>query len=92
MLNNSDEPGLWMATPRHRVELMLPDDPPERARSLGVRCLVAHTYALDAAGISVDQWLEKYHATLLSQFTMVGTAVDSNAPPNYMRYYVAWIN
>ncbi|MGA2243531.1 MAG: hypothetical protein ABSH48_00925 [Verrucomicrobiota bacterium] len=91
-INNSDEPGLWLPYGGRRVELALPEDPPARLRSLGVRCLVAHSAALQRAGKSVEQWLRQYDATLISQFTMYGESISGSAPPDFQGYYVARVN
>jgi hypothetical protein len=91
-LNNSDEPGLWLPCGGRRVELALPGDPPARLQALGARYLVAHSAALHAAGESVDQWLQAYHATLISQFTVHGDFLSSDVPPDFQGYYVARVN
>ncbi|HUC84600.1 MAG TPA: hypothetical protein VL970_05350 [Candidatus Acidoferrales bacterium] len=91
-LNNSDEPGLWLPYGRHRVELILPEDPPARLRTRGVRCLVAHSAALRAAGESVEQWLQRYKATLICQFTEYGKFISGSPPPGFAGYYVARVN
>lgn len=90
--NNADEPGLWLPFGQHRVELILPGDPPPALRQLGVRCLVAPSAVLQASGESLEQWLGKYNATLISQFTTGGEFITGAAPPDFNGYYVARVN
>ena len=63
---NLDEPGLWLPFGRRRVECVAPGDSPERLRVLGVHYVVVHLLPL--AG-SITDWMEKYHGTLIGQYT-----------------------
>ena len=52
---------------QRRIEYLLPEDPPERLRSLNIRyVVVSETAVLRTVG-SLEHWLAKYHGTLMGQ-------------------------
>ncbi len=90
-MNNGDEPGLWLPYGRHRVELIMPSDSSEYVRSTGVSCLVISSAVLRKSGETLQQWLLKYNATVIAQFTIYGRFV-TDPPPDFNGFYVARLN
>jgi hypothetical protein len=73
-----DEPGLWLPYGRHRVECVSPGDSPELLRTLGIHYVVVHLYPQDG---SITGWMEKYHATLVGEYTFPNPSATTFSPP-----------
>jgi hypothetical protein len=77
----ADEPGLWLPFGHRRVECVLPDDPPQRLRDLGIHYVVLNNSALAKAGDSLQNWLERYHASVTDQYTFPRSGQPATARP-----------
>ena len=66
---DADEPGLWLPDGQRRVERLLMDDTPERLHSLGIHYVVLEDSFLKVADQTLEQWMNKYNADLVSQLT-----------------------
>ena len=73
-----DELALWLPYGRHRVECISTGDSPERLRSLGVHYVVVHLYPQDG---SITDWMEKYHASLVGEYTFPNPSATTFTPP-----------
>jgi hypothetical protein len=69
---------LWLPVGSRRVTRVLKDDSPGWVRQLGIRYVILDHSGLEHAGVSVEQWLQKFGADV------VGTAnyrLQPDAPP-----------
>jgi hypothetical protein len=73
-----DEPALWLPFGRRQVECVDPDDSPGRLRELGIRYVVIHLYPREGG---IADWMKKYHATLVGQYSFPNPAATTFAPP-----------
>jgi hypothetical protein len=67
---------------------MLPEDSPEKARLAGIHYVVINSLALAQSGTTLQQWLQKYGADVVTQFSFSGDFVDASPPPDFSGYYV----
>jgi hypothetical protein len=88
-MNNGDEPGLWFPYGLHRVELIRPEDSPEYVRSTGASCLVVSSTVLQQSGETLQQWLQKYNATIIAEFSVYGGFMTGPPPPDFNGLFVA---
>ena len=51
--------------------MLLPDDSPEQLRALGIRYMVVDGEALHLTGQTIQQWMDKYNASLVSEHTFI---------------------
>ena len=77
-----DETGIWLANSQRQVEDITPGDSAERLRSLGI-----HYAILDGAAVSntvgtIGQWLEKYDARLVGDYTFPKPVLIKPPPPD----------
>jgi len=84
-----DEPSLWLPYGRRHVECLLPDDPPERLRMLGIHYVVLNGFAVSKSWGKIDKWLDHYNATLINQYTFPRM---SGKPEDMPDLYVARLN
>jgi hypothetical protein len=75
------EPGMWRPWGHGRVERLLPDDSPEWVRSRGIHFVFVEDPALTENRETIQQWLERFHATLVDQMTF---ATDAGAPRTHL--------
>ena len=78
------EPGIWRPWGHGRAERILPDDSPEWARSRGIQYVFVEDAALNETHETIQQWLERFQATLLDQMTF---ATDPGAARTHL-YFV----
>jgi hypothetical protein len=77
-----DEPALWEPYGSHRVERLMPDDPPERLHSLGVRYVVIDHLTLNAEHRSIQEWISKYDAEIFGQVALEAQLNILPSPPD----------
>ncbi len=58
---------LWLPYGQRRVYYVLPDDTAEQVRSMGIRYVVVESRILEMTQDTLPQWLERYHAVLVTQ-------------------------
>ena len=63
------EPGMWRPWGHGRVERILPDDSPEWVRARGIRGVFIEDAGLAERHVTVQQWLEQFHARLVDEMT-----------------------
>lgn len=80
----SSEPGMWQPLGRRRVERVTPQDPPAAVRARGIRAVFVEDLALQEAGETLPQWLERFDARLVDELTF---SRDPGAPPGHL-YFV----
>jgi hypothetical protein len=79
-----DESGIWLSG--HRAESVLPNDSPESLRSRGIHYVVLNGNPLNKAYDSIWRWMDKYHGTLVTQYTFPRKMLEvSNmaTPPDF---------
>jgi hypothetical protein len=81
------EPGLWLPFGSRRVERVLADDTPEQLRSQGICYVLVEDYALVAAQMTLEQWMQHYDASLVDQLEF---HEDPYRPPGH--YYLVRLN
>jgi len=91
-INNGDEPALWFPFGMRRVELILPEDSPEYVRSLGIRYAMISSVVMQQTGLTLEQWLQKYNASVIAQFTIYGDFVSGAPSPDFNGFYVVRLN
>ena len=72
------EPGLWWPLGQRRVERVLPDDTPQALRARGIHYVMVEDVALDAVGMTIEQWIRRYDGNLVDQ---VAIQQDRHRPP-----------
>jgi hypothetical protein len=77
----NDEVGLWLPFGQRRVECVLPHDPPEKIRSLGVHWIVVDSHSLGWTNQNIEQWMDKYDGELAGCFVK---KVKIEGPPDYI--------
>jgi hypothetical protein len=75
-----DEPGLWLPFGERRVECVLPEDPPERLRALGIHYLVLNGSAVVSTCGSIEKWTARYNASVLDQYAFPQPTRQPNGP------------
>jgi hypothetical protein len=85
---DGDEPGLWLPYGQRHVEWILPEDSSEYARSMGIRYMVINTFALPQSGMTLQQWLQKYNASIITEFSFSGDFVIGSPQPDFSGYYL----
>ena len=81
----ANEPGVWLPFGRHRVECLLPDDPPERLRDLGIRYAVLNGSTIITTYGSIEKWTAKYNAAVVDQYAFpLSTRKPTGTPDLYI--------
>jgi hypothetical protein len=75
---DADEPALWLPYGRRRVECVSPGDPPESLHALGIHYVVVHLYPQEG---SITNWMEKYHASIVGEYTFPNSSITTFFPP-----------
>jgi len=88
-MTDTEEPGIWFAGGRPRVECQLPDDSPDRLRHLGVRYVVVDAIAVQNHDGNLDHWLQRYHATVIAQYPPPNPTVQ---PARRADLYIVQLN
>jgi hypothetical protein len=65
------EQGLWMPFGQRRVERVLPDDTPEELRRRGIHYVLVEDDALEASGMTIEQWMQRYNGSLVDQLAFL---------------------
>jgi hypothetical protein len=65
------EPGLWMPFGQRRVERVLPGDTAEELQRRGIHYVLVEDIALEAAGITIEQWMQRYNGSLADQLAFL---------------------
>lgn len=75
------EPGLWWPFGQRRVERVLPTQTPGELRQDGIHCVVVDDFALEAAGVTIEEWMHRYNGELLDQLSFLR---DRHSPPAHL--------
>lgn len=75
------EPGMWQPWGHGRVERILPDDTPDWVRSRGIHRVFIDDFPLAENHETIEQWLQRFHATLLGETTY---STDPGAPRTHL--------
>ncbi len=89
---DGDEPGLWLPYGQRRVEWILPEDSAERVRSEDVQYVVISSLGLNQTGETLPQWMQKYRAGVIAQFTLTGEFITGPPPPDFTGFYLVRLN
>jgi hypothetical protein len=81
-MTSVDEPGVWLPFGSHRVECILPDDPPERLRDLGIHYAVLNGSTVRTTYRDVEKWTAKYNAVVVAQYAFPKTLRKPTDPPD----------
>jgi hypothetical protein len=79
---NVDETGVWLPRPQRRVEDITSTDSPGELRSRGIHYVVVVGQAVIQQNGSLANWLAKYHAQLIGQYTFPRPSFKSPPPPD----------
>lgn len=81
-ISDVDEPGIWLPYGQRRVECLLPDDPPERLRFLGIQYVVVNGTAVDQTHGNIRKWTDKYNASVVDQYIFPKQSRQVSEPPD----------
>ena len=81
-ISDVDEPGIWLPYGQRRVECLLPDDPPERLRSLGIHFVVVDGTAVRQTYRTIEFWMQKYNAIGVGSYTFPRPSQTISTPPD----------
>jgi hypothetical protein len=79
--NGACEPGLWLPFGERRVERVLPEDTPEQLRRRGIHYVLVEDVALEAAKMTIEQWMQRYDGSLVDQLAFLQ---DRHRPPAHL--------
>jgi len=79
-LSAADEPGIWLPYGQRRVECLLPDEPPERLRDLGIHYVVINGSTLKNTYGDISKWLDRYNASVVAQYAFPASTRQTSAP------------
>jgi hypothetical protein len=89
MIFFDDETGLWLPYGRRRVECLLPGDPPEGLRALGIHYVVLSGPFVNQTFGNIANWLKQYDASVVDQYAFPKPGRRPADPPDY---YIVRLN
>lgn len=84
-LSSADEPALWLPYGQRRVECLLPDDPPQRLRDLGIHFAVLNASSIRSTCGTIEKWTTRYNASVVDQYEFAkSTRLPADLPDLYI--------
>jgi hypothetical protein len=81
-ISAADEPGVWLPYGQRRVECLLPDEPPERLRELGIHYAVLNGSTVRNTYGTVEKWTARYNAGVVDQYIFPRSTRQPTDPPD----------
>ena len=82
MIFFDDETGIWLPYGRRRVECLLPGDPPERLRALGIHYVVLNGPFVNQTFGNIGNWLQRYDGSVADQYSFPKPGHQPADPPD----------
>ncbi|HTV62966.1 MAG TPA: hypothetical protein VMH30_10415 [Verrucomicrobiae bacterium] len=90
IISGLDENGIWLGG--HRAVCVLPNDPPQRLRAMGIHYVVLNGNALNLIYGNIRHWLEKYNASVVCEYTFPRKMLEASRMGTPADFYIVKLN